>query len=100
MWYNIPVVAHFANILSQNELTNGYTRSKFICKRYTTKIKLSGLTCSACQKIVEKKLKNINGISGTTVDLSSGNVEITAERVVDRSEIVKVLEGTGYKIIS
>ena len=32
----IPVVAHFANILSKNELTNGYTRSKFICKWYRT----------------------------------------------------------------
>lgn len=33
----IPIVAHFANILSQNELTSGYTRSKFICKWCTIK---------------------------------------------------------------
>ena len=35
LYNNIPVVAHFAYILSKNELTNGYTRSKFICKWYS-----------------------------------------------------------------
>ncbi|MBI2086494.1 glycosyltransferase family 39 protein [Candidatus Daviesbacteria bacterium] len=39
----IPIVAHFANILSQNELTNGYTRSKFICKWYILIILLAGI---------------------------------------------------------
>lgn len=64
----------------------------------TTKIKLNGLTCCACQKIVEKRLKNINGVEKIGVDLNSGNVQIVADRIIDKFEILKVLEGTEYKI--
>ncbi len=62
------------------------------------KIQLTGLTCSACQKLITKRIMKIEGIKDVRVELN-GKTEIDAERNISREEIMKVLEGTEYKII-
>lgn len=64
----------------------------------TTNIKLKGLTCSACQKVVEKRVKGIEGVEEVSVDLANGAVEIKGQRMIENQEIIKVLEGTDYKV--
>lgn len=61
-------------------------------------IKISGLTCGACQKLITKRIMKIEGIKDVRVELN-GKTEIDAERNISREEIMKVLEGTEYKII-
>ncbi|RJQ36958.1 heavy-metal-associated domain-containing protein [Candidatus Microgenomates bacterium] len=64
-----------------------------------TNIKLKGLTCFACQKVVEKRLKNLNGVEEVLVELESGNVKISGERKMEKEEILKALQGTDYKLV-
>lgn len=62
------------------------------------KLQLSGLTCSACQKLITKRIMKIEGIKEVNVELN-GKTEIDAQRNISQEEIMKALEGTEYKII-
>jgi copper chaperone CopZ len=62
------------------------------------KIQLSGLTCTACQKLITKRIMKINGVNEVKVALN-GKTEIDAQRNISQKEIMKVLEGTEYKIV-
>lgn len=61
-------------------------------------IQLSGLTCSACQKLITKRIMKIAGVKKVNVQLN-GKTEIDAERNIPNEEIIKALEDTNYKII-
>lgn len=63
-------------------------------------IQLNGMTCSACEKLVTKRLTPIEGINGVKVDVKNGSVVITSTRPVGKDEIVKALAGTEYQVIS
>ena len=62
------------------------------------KIQITGLTCSACQRLITKRIMKIAGVKKVNVELN-GKTEIDAERDISKEEIMKVLEGTEYKII-
>lgn len=64
-----------------------------------THIKLTGLTCSACQKLIEKRLKAIDGVKEVKV-APNGNTEITASRVIESDEIAKQLADTDFKLVN
>ncbi len=68
-------------------------------KNISTNIQLKGLSCSACQKIVEKRLKNITGVEGVTVDLETGKVQITADKSINNNEISDALNDTDFKLV-
>lgn len=61
------------------------------------KFKISGMHCGACQKVIEKKLSKLNGISTVTVGLD-GNATIVASRVVNIDEVKLALAGTDYGV--
>lgn len=60
-------------------------------------VKISGLTCGACQRLIAKRIKTINGVADAVVALT-GKTEITAQKMIDKREIAKVLEGTKYAV--
>lgn len=59
---------------------------------------LTGLTCSACQKLISKRVMKINGVENVDVQLD-GNTTIKANREILAEELKKALEGTQYKVI-
>ncbi|MBU3978505.1 heavy-metal-associated domain-containing protein [Patescibacteria group bacterium] len=61
-------------------------------------LKISGLTCGACQKIITKRIMKIKGVKEVKVELN-GRTEIDAERNISKEEIMKVLEDTEFKIL-
>lgn len=62
-----------------------------------TSIKLSGLTCEACQKLITKRIMKISGVSSVTVE-PNGDTQIESDRTIDFSEVKSILEGTQYKV--
>ncbi len=62
-----------------------------------TTLKVSGIHCGACQKVIEKKLMKIDGTSKVNVELS-GEVIITANRAINIDEVKVALEGTDYQV--
>lgn len=65
----------------------------------TTKVQLSGLTCSACEKVIGNKLKNISDVQEVQVQ-QNGFTTIIAERKIETNEIKNALSGTHYKVIN
>lgn len=61
------------------------------------KFKVSGMHCGACQKVIEKKLSRIEGVTTVSASLD-GDVLISANRSIDRDEVQLALEGTEYAV--
>lgn len=59
------------------------------------KFKVSGMHCGACQKVIEKKLSKLEGVTTVSASLD-GDVLISANRSIDRDEVQLALEGTDY----
>jgi copper chaperone CopZ len=66
----------------------------------TKTIKLSGLTCPACKKLIEKRIATISGVRSVEVVLNSGDTTIQADRDIQLSKIKEVLKNTPYQIIN
>lgn len=67
---------------------------------HKTKLTLSGITCGSCQFVIEKRLKTISGVHDVSVNIQTGQVDISAHRNVELSEITLALSDTHYKIVS
>lgn len=65
----------------------------------TQTIKLSGLTCSACKKVTEKRIGGLNGVLKVEVTVDSGIATIDADRKITILEIKEVLKDTPYQVI-
>ncbi|OGH05828.1 MAG: hypothetical protein A2W22_05155 [Candidatus Levybacteria bacterium RBG_16_35_11] len=61
-------------------------------------IKLGGLNCSACQKIIQKKISQLAEVMDVKVE-SNGTTEIKSSRILSENDLKKALEGTEYKIL-
>lgn len=66
----------------------------------TTKLQLSGLTCGACEKVISKRLKTIEGVQDVQVSAQNGQTIISASRSITKDEVTKALQNTHYKIVS
>lgn len=62
-----------------------------------TTIYLTGLTCSACQKLTAKRIGKITDVVNVEVALN-GEAKITAKRTIAPSEVQEVLKDTHYKV--
>ncbi len=63
-----------------------------------TTVKLSGLTCHSCQKLVTIYLKNIHGVKDVIVDLETGKTSIIADRTIPIPEVEHALQNTAYQV--
>jgi copper chaperone CopZ len=63
----------------------------------TSKFKLSGLTCEACEKLSAKRITKINGVTNVVVNKTNGLAEITADREISLAEVQGALQGTEYR---
>lgn len=61
------------------------------------RFKILGMHCGACQKIIEKKLSKIAGVTGVNANLN-GDVSVTAGRTIGVNEIQLALEETDYTV--
>ena len=63
----------------------------------STRLKVSGMTCSHCVERVEKALRNQTGVRNATVHLDSGTAEVEyEERDVVPEQLIGVVEQEGY----
>lgn len=62
-------------------------------------IKLSGLTCSACKKVTEKRISSISGVISADVSLENNEVTIQSENGISLLQINDALKETPYKVL-
>jgi copper chaperone CopZ len=63
----------------------------------TVNLIVSGMTCVACVKHVEKAINSITGVVKVEVDLASGAVKVEGNVLQHVKEIISVLEKDGYR---
>ncbi|MGH9530869.1 MAG: heavy-metal-associated domain-containing protein [Terriglobales bacterium] len=64
----------------------------------TTKFKVTGMYCDACQTKIEKALSKTDGVKSATIDWKAGSASVTFDDAkVNPEQIIKVIEKQGYK---
>ena len=62
----------------------------------TINLTVSGMTCGACVKYVEKAINSIAGVQKVEVDLASGAVKVKGNVSQHVKEMIVALEEIGY----
>lgn len=61
---------------------------------------IEGMTCASCAQKIEKNLGKANGVLDASVNLASQKAMVTYNSaVVEETDLEKVVEDTGYKVI-
>lgn len=68
--------------------------------RTTTTVHVSGMSCGHCVAAVTEEVSKIGGVTQVSVDLDSGDVEITSGAPVDPSAVAAAVEEAGYEMTS
>ena len=78
----------------------------FYCMSHAPKqlhatIHITGMTCSSCELLLERKLKHIPGIMDVDVDHRKGTATITArtDHLPDSDRIASVIHSAGYSLL-
>ncbi|WP_372729850.1 heavy-metal-associated domain-containing protein [Nocardioides sp.] len=59
---------------------------------------VTGMTCSHCAMSVTEEITQIPGVSNVDVDLGSGQVTISSDVAVDRTQVQGAVEEAGYQL--
>ncbi len=65
---------------------------------YTLNLKISGITCDACIRLIKKKIGKIIGVKDVVIRDNNGDTRIVSENKLKTADVAKVLEGLQYKV--
>lgn len=65
---------------------------------YTLNLKISGISCDACIKLIKKKVGKIIGVKDVVIKDNNGETVIVSENELKTSDIVTALKGLPYKV--
>ncbi len=64
-------------------------------------LKVSGMRCSSCTKLVESTLADIEGIDSVVANLEESMVSVKFDKnKVEQSQIIKEIEALNFKVES
>ena len=64
------------------------------------RLKVGGMTCSACVGHVEKALKAVPGVTAATVNLGTEQADVNFDAGVEIAELGRAVAGAGYDVIA
>jgi copper chaperone CopZ len=65
----------------------------------TTEIKISGMTCASCEKLVNHEVNKLTGIVNSKASYENGNAIVEFDRTkTNEAEIEKAINSTGYSV--
>lgn len=60
-------------------------------------LNIAGMTCNHCRMAVERALKNVDGVTGASVDLAAGKAKVTYDPAkAGYTDMSKAVEEAGY----
>ena len=65
----------------------------------TTRVKIGGMTCHACQRVIENKVGKLPGVQKVKVEVNAGEAEVSSDKALTLDEIKQALSGTHYQVI-
>ena len=63
------------------------------------KVKIEGMYCSACEVLIERKFKKIEGVERVKVDYSNGEAEITCIKEPSIEKLQEAIKETKYTLL-
>jgi len=63
-------------------------------------IKIDGMSCGHCSAAVERALKEVEQVSGVTVDLAAKAAVVTLTADVPDEVFVQVIDDAGYDVVN
>ena len=61
----------------------------------TTEFQVTGMSCGHCETAIRSEVSEIPGVTGVTVDLASGSLDITSNEPIDFDRIVEAVDEAG-----
>lgn len=61
-------------------------------------LKISGITCDACIKIIKRKVGKLDGVSDVAVKDNDGETTVTSIKKLNISDITSALSGLPYQV--
>ncbi len=65
---------------------------------HTSEVFVTGMTCGACVRRVQRALEATEGVRHVAIDLPSGRVAIDHEDTATRADFVGAIEKSGYQV--
>lgn len=62
----------------------------------TIKLKITGMHCGSCEKIIEMELRDIPGLKSVKINFQSGEGDVVVGREVSDDQIVQAVQRAGY----
>lgn len=66
----------------------------------TFKARVSGMTCTSCEKIISRELSKLQGVNSVHADYASGSLEVIHDGRIGEKDIEKALNKNGYALAS
>lgn len=67
-------------------------------KNYSLSIKISGITCGACVKLIKKRVGKLIGVTDVIIKDNNGDTTIVSTNELKESDISTALSGMPYTI--
>ncbi|MEN8197363.1 MAG: copper ion binding protein, partial [Pseudomonadota bacterium] len=64
------------------------------------RLKVGGMTCSACVGHVEKALKKVPGVTAATVNLGTEQADVDFGKGVEVADLARAIENAGYDVVA
>lgn len=62
----------------------------------TTKFDVTGMSCGHCAASVRTEVEKVAGVTGVTVDVAAGLLEVTSAAPLDTDAVVGAVDEAGY----
>lgn len=66
--------------------------------KFTLNIKISGITCDACVKLITKRVGKLDGATDIVISQNSGETIINSTNKLNISDIASALSGLPYQV--
>ncbi len=64
----------------------------------TTSYHVDGMTCDHCVRAVSQEIGALPGVTGVSVDLTTGAVSVTSEAALSRGAVAAAVDEAGYTL--
>ena len=65
---------------------------------YNLNVKISGITCEACIRLIKKKVGKLDGVTDVVIKDNSGETTVVSVKKLNVSDIITVLSGLPYQV--
>lgn len=67
-------------------------------RNYSLSIKISGITCDACVRLIKRKVGKLTGVTDVIIKNNNGDTTIVSNKELEASDVRTVLSGLPYTV--